>query len=544
MTDIEIAKKYKKEDIYNIGTKLNIDEKEMMLYGRYMAKINIKDIDENKIKNSNLILVTSMTPQKRGEGKTTVSIGISDSLNLIGKQSTVVLREPSMGPVFGLKGGATGGGHAQIVPMENINLNFTGDLHAITASINLLASMIDNHIYHGNELNIDINNILFNRAVDINDRALRDVNVKIRKNVIRNDNYVITVASEVMAIFCLAKNIYDLKERLGNIIIAKDIKGNNIYAKDLKAEGAMAVILKDAINPNLVQTLFNNPAIIHGGPFANIAHGCNSIIATKLAMSLSNYVVTEAGFGSDLGAEKFLNIKCKEAGIYPKAVVLVANISTIKEFGDLKNGANNLFTHYNNLRSFGVPVIIGINLNKDDKKEDLDYIKKECEKRNIPIEFVKSYFEGQEGATEIAKKLIEIIEKSNKINDEFKKSIKQNIEYTYNLNDDIFTKIEKLNNRIYHADKIIIDEKVKDKLKEIDKKYKDMYICMAKSPYSITSNDKKEITELIIKDAKVYNGAKFIVLYTDKIPTMPGLPKIPNAEQIDITNEGEIIGLF
>ena len=455
MSDIEIARNAKLKKITEIAKQINIDENEIEQYGKYKAKISyetIKKLEKNN--DGKLILVTAISPTPLGEGKTTISISIADGLRKIGQKSILALREPSLGPVFGIKGGATGGGHAQVAPMEDINLHFTGDIHAITSANNLLSAMIDNHIYHGNKLQID--KVVWKRCVDLNDRQLRCVETGLSeetKIVPRKDSFDITVASEVMAILCLAKDLKDLKQKLGNILIGYDINGKPLYAKDLKAEGSMAVLLKDAINPNLVQTLENTPAIIHGGPFANIAHGCNSIIATKMAMKLADYVVTEAGFGADLGAEKFLNIKCRKAEIKPNAVVCVATIKALKYHGgtpkdkifeedmpSLEKGMENLYRHINNLKEkFRLNVIVAINKYNTDTEKELKYVQNQLEKINIPSSIVESWAKGGEGAIDIAQKLVKLTEEKSELN------------YTYKLDEGIKEKIEKVAKQIYGA---------------------------------------------------------------------------------------------
>lgn len=553
MTDIEIAESIELNKIVEIAKKLDISEDEIEMYGKYKAKIS-KEVNKKieKKMDGKLILVTAMSPTPLGEGKTTISISIADGLNKIGKKSILALREPSLGPVFGIKGGATGGGFAQVAPMEDINLHFTGDIHAITSANNLLSAMIDNHIYYGNELGIE--KVVWKRCVDLNDRQLRKVNTGLssEKNIVpREDSFDISVASEVMAILCLAKDIEDLKIRLGNIIIGYNKEEEPILAKDLNAEGAMAVLLKDAIKPNLVQTLEHTPAIIHGGPFANIAHGCNSIIATKMAMKLADYTITEAGFGADLGAEKFLDIKCREAKIKPDVVVCVATIKALKYHGGapkeciqqenmkcLENGMENLYKHINNLKEkFGLNVIVAINKYNTDMLEELEFVQNELTKREIQSSIVESWAKGGDGAIDISKKIIELAQKEN------------NFKYIYELDENITEKINKIATRIYGAKEVIYSEEVKNKIKKIEKMgYDKLPICMAKTQYSFSDNPQnlecEEPFEIHIKDVELKAGAGFIVALAGKIMTMPGLPKVPSAESIDIDKYGKVVGIF
>ena len=601
MTDIEIAKKFKLKNINEIAKQLDIEDEDIELYGKYKAKISNPEKYYNK-SDGKLILVTAMSPTPLGEGKTTISISIADGLRRIGKKSILALREPSLGPVFGIKGGATGGGYAQIVPMEDINLHFTGDIHAITSANNLLSAMIDNHIYFGNELKIK--EVVWKRCVDLNDRQLRKIETGLSgesKIVPRMDGFDISVASEIMAILCLSENIKDLKEKLGNIIIGYN--NEPVFAKDLKAEGAMAVLLKDAIKPNLVQTLEYTPALVHGGPFANIAHGCNSIIATKLGMKLADYTVTEAGFGADLGAEKFLDIKCRKANIKPNVVVCVATIKALKYHGGapkeeilnenfecLQKGMENLYKHVDNLQNkFGLNVIVAINKYNTDTKEELEFVQKELTKRNIESSIVESWAKGGEGAIDISNQIVQMCS-DNGTNSKFELSDNDkivadrknnsdnkinNFKYIYSLEDSIENKIEKIAKEIYGAkkvnfmpdalkkiDKIIeiskaekiysandfdsIKEKKINNIKNID--YTKLPICIAKTQYSF-SDDPKNITaidnfEFTIRDIDLRAGAGFIVAYAGNILTMPGLPKIPSAENIDIDENGEIVGIF
>ena len=553
MTDIEIARNTELKKITEIAKDLDITEDEIEMYGKYKAKIS-REVNE-KLQNKQdgkLILVTAMNPTPLGEGKTTISIAIADGLKKIEKKSILALREPSLGPVFGIKGGATGGGHAQIAPMEDINLHFTGDIHAITSANNLLSAMIDNHIYHGNELGIE--KVVWKRCVDLNDRQLRKINTGLSgesKIVPREDGFDISVASEVMAILCLATDINDLKKRLGNILIGYNKKQEPIYARDIKAEGAMAVLLKDAIKPNLVQTLEHTPAILHGGPFANIAHGCNSIIATKMAMKLADYTVTEAGFGADLGAEKFLDIKCREANLVPNVVVCVATIKALKYHGGvlkedmqkenmncLEKVMNNLYRHIDNLRGkFGLNVIVAINKFGTDTEEELNFVQNELAKREIPSSIVESWAKGGEGATDISNQIVEIAEKENRF------------EYIYDLNETIVEKINKVAMKIYGAKGVIYSEDSAKKIEKIEEMgYGKLPVCIAKTQYSFSDDPKnlecEEPFEISIGNVELKAGAGFIVVLAGKITTMPGLPKNPVAETVDINENGEIVGIF
>jgi len=551
MTDMEIAKNTKLEEITEIAKKVNIDLDDVEQYGKYKAKIsNYEKYIKNK--NGKLILVTAMSPTPLGEGKTTISISIADGLRKIGKNSILALREPSLGPVFGIKGGATGGGYSQIVPMEDINLHFTGDIHAITSANNLMAAMIDNHIYHGNEL--QIKKVVWKRCVDLNDRQLRVVNTGLSgesKIIPREDGFDISVASEVMAILCLSENLQDLKRRLGNIIIGYNQSDEPIYARDLKAEGAMTVLLKDAIKPNLVQTLEGTPAIVHGGPFANIAHGCNSIIATKLGMGLAEYTVTEAGFGADLGAEKFLDIKCRKTQIKPDVVICVATIKALKYHGGapkediqkenfecLQNGMQNLYKHIDNITNkFGLNIIVAINKFNTDTEQELKYVQNELSKRKIESSIVESWAKGGNGAIDISEKLIKKCEEKEEFN------------YIYDLNDSIKEKIEKVAKEIYGAEKVNLSEEAINEIEQIEKLgYSNLPICIAKTQYSFSDDAKnlqiKDKFDINIRNVELKAGAEFIVAYTGKILTMPGLPKVPSAENIDIDENGEIVGIF
>ena len=578
MTDIEIAEKVELERIDKIAKKLNIDEDDIECYGKYKAKIS-NDVYkklENK-KDGKLILVTAINPTPLGEGKTTVSIAIADGLSRIGKKSILALREPSLGPVFGIKGGATGGGYVQVAPMEDINLHFTGDIHAITSANNLLSSMIDNHIYFGNEL--DIKKVTWKRCVDLNDRQLRKIETGLsgEKNIVpREDGFDISVASEIMAILCLAENMEDLKEKLGNIIIGYNSKEEPVYAKNLNAQGAMAVLLKDAIKPNLVQTLEHTPAIIHGGPFANIAHGCNSIIATKMAMKLADYTITEAGFGADLGAEKFVDIKCRKAGIKPDAVVIVATIKALKYHGGvekdkiqeeniagLKQGMNNLFRHIENLKDkFGLNVIVAINKYNTDTIAEIEYVQGTLKEKNVEVSLVEGWAKGGTGAIDIAQKIANIVDEKDcssvdeKGNDRADKNInfengkqENNLKFIYDLSDGIKEKIEKIAKEIYGAEGVKFEEEALVEIERIEKiGYRELPVCIAKTQYSFSDDSKnlecKEPFKITIREINLKAGAGFVVAIAGKIMTMPGLPRIPAAEQIDIDGDGKIVGIF
>ena len=554
-TDIEIAQNCNMLSIDEIAQKASIDKQYLEMYGKYKAKIDNKLLQEAKDKpNGKLILVTAITPTPAGEGKTTTSIGLADGLSALGKNTIAALREPSLGPVFGLKGGAAGGGYAQVVPMEDINLHFTGDFHAISAACNLLAAMIDNHLQQGNSLNIDPRRIIFKRVVDMNDRALRDIVIGLggkANGVVRQASYEITVASEVMAILCLADNLKDLKERLGNIIVGYTYDNKEVKAYQLKANGAMAALLKDAIKPNLVQTLEHTPVIIHGGPFANIAHGCNSVIATKTALKLADYVVTEAGFAADLGAEKFFDIKCRNANLKPNAVVLVATIRALKYHGGvkkeeldrenieaLKKGLPNLFTHLDNITNvYGLPTVVAINSFSSDTKAEQQLIIEECAKRNVKAIICDGWAKGSKGTTELAKEILYLVNQNN------------NFHFLYDLKDSIEDKLNILCQKIYHGDKVIFTDEAKKKLKQIKENgYNDLPICVAKTQYSLSDNPKllgaPTDFSITVKDLKVSAGAGFIVAYCGDILTMPGLPKVPAAENIDIDENGKITGLF
>lgn len=553
MTDIEIARNTKLEKIVEIAKKLNIEEEDIEQYGKYKAKLENSVFEKRKDKkDGKLILVTAISPTPLGEGKTTISIAIADGMQKIGKNSILALREPSQGPVFGIKGGATGGGKVQIAPMEDINLHFTGDIHAMTSANNLLSSMIDNHIYFGNELGFE--KVVWKRCLDVNDRQLRTVQTGLsnEKNIVpREDHFDITVASEIMAIVCLAKNMQDLKEKLGNILVGYNKKGEPIYAKQLKAQGAMAVLLKDAIKPNLVQTLEHTPAIVHGGPFANIAHGCNSIVATKLALKLGDYVITEAGFGADLGAEKFLDIKCRKAGIKPDAVVLVTTIKAIKYHGGvekdkvqeqnkeaIKKGIDNVYRHIDNLKNkFGLNVIIALNRYVQDSDEEIELVSKLVKDKGVRLSLVEGWAKGGEGAIDIAKELVKLVETN------------QDFKYMYELEDSIETKIEKVATKIYGAKNVVFEEQARNQIQKIEEMgYTKLPVCIAKTQYSFSDDPKnlecKGDYSITIRELELKAGAGFVVALAGKIFTMPGLPKIPSAETIDINEKGEIIGIF
>ncbi len=553
MSDIEIARKANKKNIKEIAIKLNLEENDLRPYGHHIAKIDNNSTQRLPKKESKLILVTAISPTPAGEGKTTTSVGLSDGLCKIGKQSIVCLREPSLGPSFGMKGGAAGGGYAQVVPMEHINLHFTGDFHAITSANNLLASLIDNHIYWGNKLGIDVRRVSWKRCLDLNDRALREITANlggVANGYPRQDGFNITVASEVMAIFCLANDLKDLERRLGNITVAYTREKKAIFAKDLKAEGPMTVLLKQALMPNLVQTLENNPAIIHGGPFANIAHGCNSVIATKTSLQLSDYVVTEAGFGADLGAEKFFDIKCRKSGLTPSAVVLVATIRALKMHGGVakadlsnenveavKSGISNLKRHVSNIKKFGLPVVIAINHFVADTENEMQALQEEC--KSIGVEAVPCYHwaKGSEGTVELAKKVVEI---ANGIN---------TFKYLYEDKISLLEKIKTIATEIYDADDVIADSKIRDQLKQFEENgYGDFPICIAKTQYSFSTDPTLKGApsnhSIPIREVRLSSGAEFIVVVCGEIMTMPGLPSVPAANSIFLNDEGEIEGLF
>ena len=547
MTDIEIARSINPKDITEVAKTIGIEDK-IELYGSNKAKISLDLLDKKR--NSKLVLVTAINPTPMGEGKTTVSISLNDALRKLGKKSILTLREPSLGPVFGVKGGATGGGYAQVIPMEDINLHFTGDFHAITTANNLLCSVIDNHIYQGNTLNID--KVIFKRCLDLNDRQLRVINTGLSKEKNtkeRIDGFDITAASEIMAILCLSKDLNDLKRRLGNIVIGYDNKGKEITARMLKADGAMTVLLKDAIKPNLVQTLEGNPCIIHGGPFANIAHGCNSIVATNIAMSLGDITVTEAGFGADLGAEKFLDIKCRNINTHPDAVVLVATIRSLKYHGGmpkediakesidyLEKGMNNLYKHIHNLKEvYGLNVVVAINRFSTDTNKEISFLEEKLNKIDVDYAITDGYSLGSDGSIELARKVLDNINKSNNFN------------YAYDINDSIKEKIYKVSTKIYGAKDVEYSDVALEKLSLLEEKYNNVPICIAKTQYSLSDDpknlDPKKDYNIHVTDLVLKSGAEFIVALTGDIMTMPGLPKVPNSENIDIIDD-VTIGIF
>ena len=557
MSDIEIARKAKMKPISEILKGLDVPDtpEAFSPMGRHIAKINLEYIESlNKNKDGKLVLVSAITPTPAGEGKTTTSVGLSDGLNKLGKKSIVCLREPSLGPSFGMKGGAAGGGYAQVVPMEQINLHFTGDFHAITSAHNLLSALIDNHIYWGNKLNIDVRRVVWKRVMDMNDRSLRSIVVDlggVANGYPRQDGFDITVASEIMAIFCLAKDLKDLEERIGNITIAYTRDKKAIYAKDLKAEGPMTVLLKDAIRPNITQTLENNPAIIHGGPFANIAHGCNSVIATKASLKLSDYVVTEAGFGADLGAEKFLDIKCRKSNLKPDCVVLVDTIRALKMHGDvskedlknenvnaLKKGLVNLERHINNVRKFGLPVTVAINHFVTDSKAEVDAVLSFCTTQGVKASMCTHWSDGGDGATELAQNVIDICEDN-----------KNTFKFLYEDDLTLFKKIEKIAQEIYHASEVVADTKVRQQLKDFETKgFGKLPVCIAKTQYSFSTDPNLKGAPtghvLPIREVRLSSGAEFIVVVCGDIMTMPGLPSVPAANSIKLNDHGEIEGLF
>ena len=547
MTDIEIARSINPKDTTEVAKTLGIENK-IELYGSNKAKISLDLLKQKR--NSKLVLVTAINPTPMGEGKTTVSISLNDALRKLGKKSILTLREPSLGPVFGVKGGATGGGYAQVIPMEDINLHFTGDFHAITTANNLLCSVIDNHIYQGNTLNID--KVIFKRCLDLNDRQLRVINTGLSKEKNtkeRIDGFDITAASEIMAILCLSKDLNDLKRRLGNIVIGYDNKGKEITARMLKADGAMTVLLKDAIKPNLVQTLEGNPCIIHGGPFANIAHGCNSIVATNIAMSLGDITITEAGFGADLGAEKFLDIKCRNINTHPDAVVLVATIRSLKYHGGmlkeniakesidyLEKGMNNLYKHIHNLKEvYGLNVVVAINRFSADTNKEISFLEEKLNKIDVDYAVTDGYSLGSDGSIELARKVLDNINKPNNFN------------YAYDINDSIKEKIYKVSAKIYGAKDVEYSDVALEKLSLLEEKYNNVPICIAKTQYSLSDDpknlDPKKDYNIHVTDLVLKSGAEFIVVLTGDIMTMPGLPKVPNSENIDIIDD-VTIGIF
>ncbi|MDA9222433.1 formate--tetrahydrofolate ligase [Candidatus Pelagibacter sp.] len=556
-SDIQIAREAKMQPINDILAKIKVPDESSAFspMGRHIAKINLEYLDTLKDKpNGKLILVTAITPTPAGEGKTTTSVGLNDGLNKIGKKSIVCLREPSLGPSFGMKGGAAGGGYAQVVPMEQINLHFTGDFHAITSAHNLLSALIDNHIYWGNKLDIDVRRIVWKRVMDMNDRSLRAININlggVANGFPREDGFDITVASEIMAIFCLSNDLEDLEKRIGNITIAYTRDKKPVYAKDLKAQGPMTVLLKDAIRPNVTQTLENNPAIIHGGPFANIAHGCNSVIATKTGLKLADYVVTEAGFGADLGAEKFLDIKCRKSDLKPSCVVIVATIRALKMHGGvakddlktenveaLKKGLVNLQRHVENVKKFGLPVAVAVNHFIKDTDNEVKALIEFCDTIGVKASLCTHWANGGEGTKELASHVAELCEKNE---DKFK--------FLYESKTPLFKKIETIAKEIYRADEVIADTKIRDQLKSFeDAGYGDFPICIAKTQYSFSTDPSLKGAptghSLPIREIKLSSGAEFIVVICGAVMTMPGLPRVPAADSIKLNKDGEIEGLF
>ena len=555
LTDIQIAQSAKPEHIGVIAGKLGLTEEQIDYYGKYKAKINLEVADELKAKkDGKLILVTAINPTPAGEGKTTITVGLGQAMNKIGKNAVIALREPSLGPVMGVKGGAAGGGYSQVVPMEDINLHFTGDMHAITAANNLLAAMLDNHIKQGNELGIDPTNIVFKRVMDMNDRSLRNIVIGLGgklNGTPREDGFMITVASEIMAILCLAKDLHDLKERFGRIIVAYTYDGKPVTAHDLKAEGAMTLLMKDAIKPNLVQTLEGTPCLMHGGPFANIAHGCNSLIATKLALKLADYTITEAGFGADLGAEKFLDIKCRFGGLKPKAIVIVATLRALKYNGGvkkdmlkeenleaLKKGIVNLKKHIDNMTSYGVGVVVAVNSFITDTDAERQYVIDYCKENGVKCALAEVFAKGGEGGVELAKAVCETIEEKE-----------SNYKPLYDVNLSIKEKINTVATKIYGASGVIYTKKAEKKIKQLEDMGLDKVpVCMAKTQYSLSDDPAllgaPQGFDITVRDVNISNGAGFAVCLTGDIMTMPGLPKVPAANNIDIAESGEIVGLF
>ena len=549
-SDFQISNECEKKHIAEVAGKLGIKEEDLILYGNHKAKIQTKNLKKDINEDAKLVLVTSINPTSSGEGKSTVTIGLSDGLNRIGKKSCVALREPSLGPVLGRKGGAAGGGYAQVVPMEDINLHFTGDMHAITTAHNAIAVLVNNHVFQGNELEID--KIVFNRVMDMNARDLRHVKVNAGTDLERLDGFDITVASEVMAILCLSEGIADLKEKLSNILVAYNKKGEPVYLKDLKIEGVITSLLKDAIKPNIVQTLENNPAIIHGGPFANIAHGCNSILATKTALKFADYVITEAGFGADLGAEKFLNIKCRKAGLKPKAAVVVATVKALKLHGDIEEkdlkeenlealakGVQNLEKHIENLRKFNLPIVVALNVFVTDTEKELAFLENWAKEQGVEFSRTEVWEKGGLGGIDLAEKVVKAVEENDK-----------ELQLLYKDEASITEKIETVCREIYGADGVNFSDQVKAEIERIEGLgFKHLPVCMAKTPASLTDNAKIKGRptgfNITINDVKLRSGAGFVVAYANKVLTMPGLPKVPSALNIDIDEETEtIIGIF
>ncbi len=553
-SDIEIAQEHTAKRITEIAAAAGIDEKYLEMYGNYKAKIDYKLLSETTAPDGKLILVTAITPTPAGEGKTTTSVGLADGLRKIGKKSAVALREPSLGPVFGVKGGAAGGGYAQVVPMEDINLHFTGDFHAIGAANNLMAAMLDNHIQQGNALGIDVKQITWKRAVDMNDRQLRHIINGLggkMQGVPREDGFEITVASEIMAVLCLASSITDLKERLGKMIVAYTYDGKPVTAHDLKAEGAMAALLKDAVKPNLVQTLEGTPAFIHGGPFANIAHGCNSVMATRMALKVADYAVTEAGFAADLGAEKFIDIKCRKAGLVPSAVVIVATVRALKYHGGvpkpelnqenleaLEQGLPNLLQHVDNVKNvYGLPCVVAINAFPTDTKAELDLVEKKCNELGVNVALSEVWAKGGEGGIALAQEVVRLCEEPNSFS------------FVYDEKASIQEKLDTIVKKVYHGDKVVLTPNAKKQAQQLaDLGFGGLPICMAKTQYSFSDNaallGAPKGFEVTVRNLKVCAGAGFIVALTGDIMTMPGLPRVPAAEKIDVDENGKITGLF
>jgi len=556
LSDIEIAQAAKLQRVTRIAEKLGIPEEHLVPYGHYKAKVSLEYVDSLAAKkDGKLILVTAISPTPAGEGKTTTTVGLGDALNKIGKKAVICLREPSLGPVFGMKGGAAGGGYAQVVPMEDINLHFTGDFNAIALANNLLAAMIDNHIHHGNALGIDVRRIAWKRVVDMNDRALRDITVALGgpgNGYPRQDGFDIVVASEIMAIFCLATSLKDLKERMGKIVIGYTRDQKPVLAKDLKAHGAMTVLLKDALAPNLVQTLENNPAFIHGGPFANIAHGCNSVIATQTALKLADYVVTEAGFGADLGAEKFIDIKCRKSGLRPSAVVIVATIRALKYHGgvDLKElnkenlaalekGIANLERHVNNIRNhYGLPCVVSINNFTFDTPAEIELLKKKMAHHEAPVILARHWAEGGAGAAEVARTVVDLIE-----------NVPSDFKFVYEDALPLWEKIKAIATKIYGAGEVTADAKVRGQIRKLQEDgYGHYPVCVAKTQYSFSTDAQLRGAPsghvINVREVRLAAGAEFVVMVCGDIMTMPGLPKVPSAEKIDLTDDGKVVGLF
>lgn len=555
LSDIEIAQQTKLEPITAIANQVGLTDDDLELYGKYKAKISFDAIKRfSKNEDGKLVLVTAITPTPAGEGKTLTTIGLAQALNYMGHKAVVALREPSLGPVFGIKGGAAGGGYSQVLPMEDINLHFTGDMHAITAANNLLAAAIDNHVHQGNALRIDVRRVIWKRVMDMNDRALRNIIVGMGGKVCgfpREDHFMITVASEIMAALCLASDLMDLKKRMGDITVAYDLDGNLVTARQLGVEGAMAILMKDAIKPNLVQTIEHTPALVHGGPFANIAHGCNSVVATKLAMKMGDIAVTEAGFGADLGAEKFMDIKCRFAGIKPDAVVIVATVRALKMHGGvdkknlqeenveaLKKGFANLAKHIENMRLFDVPVVVGINKFISDTDEEIATLRKLCEDYGVEVALNNCWAEGGKGGVEMGEKVLKLLQQP-----------KTPYKPLYDVNDSIPKKMETIVKKVYGGDGVIFEGNAQKQIKELEAFGLDkMPICVAKTQYSLSDNPAllgaPKGFKVTVKDVRVCTGAGFIVCQTSNIMTMPGLPKVPAANRMDIDENGVITGLF